>query len=152
MRPNTKTVVVAVAFEVKNILLEIRENGAIWINHFKIIERKIKSMWENICLASHLADEFRLCQPYVPSIMTKLNASKYGFLLAKPCLFSSNLIPEFTLRQIFHGKVLNQIVPDSWIEFLLRRYFPAQLSGLFLGGEGEGEGFSFSYKSIPFPL
>ena len=44
MRLNTKTVVVAVAFEVKNMLLEIRENGAIWINHFKIIERKIKSM------------------------------------------------------------------------------------------------------------
>ena len=149
MRPNTKTVVVAVAFEVKNILLEIRENGATWINHFKII----KSMWENICLASHLADEFRLCQPYVPSIMTKLNASKFGFLLAKPCLFSWNLIPEFTLRQIFHGKVLNIIVPDSWIEFLLRRYFPAQLRGLFFwGGGGGGGGFSFSYKSIPFPL
>lgn len=41
------------------MLLEIREIGAIWINHVKIIERKIKSMWENICLASHLADEFR---------------------------------------------------------------------------------------------
>ena len=144
MRPNTKTVVVAVAFEVKNMLLEIREIGAIWINRFKIIERKIKSMWENICLASHLADEFRLCQPYVPSVVTKLNASKYGFLLAKPCLFSWNLIPEFTLRQIFHGKVLNIIVPDSWIEFLLCRYFPAQLSGRFFFFWGGGE--------FPFPI
>ena len=44
MRPNTKTVVVAVAFEVKNMLLEIRKIGAIWINHFNTIERKIKSM------------------------------------------------------------------------------------------------------------
>ena len=83
-----------------------------------------------------------------PSIVTKLNAFKYGFLLAKPCLLSSNLIPEFTLRQIFHGKVLNKIVPDSWIEFLLCRYFPAQRSGLFFGGGGAVGGGVFLFLYI----